>query len=303
MTQPVRRRLDTEMVRRGLSVSRARAQELVSEGSVLVGGAVATKASRLVHQGESVSVSAPPPRYVSRGGVKLEAALDRFALDAKGMRAFDAGLSTGGFTDCLLQRGASSVMAVDVGYGQVHEKLRTDRRVEIRERVNIRHLESGLGPFDLVVADLSFISLTKVAPVLVELARPNGLLVVLVKPQFEAGRADVSKGRGVIRDPDLWHRAVADVALSFQRCGAAIMGSMVSPLTGHDGNSEFFLSLVAPDGVGHGGRSSLGPSMSPEEAARGAVADAEGRESVRSGSPHTTGSAGPKLDEESDQWQ
>jgi 23S rRNA (cytidine1920-2'-O)/16S rRNA (cytidine1409-2'-O)-methyltransferase len=210
---------------------------------VTVDGAPALKPSRLVAPFEAVLVVGEPPRYVSRAGEKLAAALDRFAIDPSGLRALDAGASTGGFTDCLLQRGAAQVVAVDVGYGQLHERLRADSRVEVHERLNVRELKAGdLGaPFGLVVADLSFISLRTVLPNLVALAAPAADLVTLVKSQFEAGRVDAARGRGVIRDPAVWRRVLDDVVYALQGHGAAIMGAMVSPITGTEGNVEFLL--------------------------------------------------------------
>ena len=197
-------------------------------------------------------VAGEPPRFVSRAGEKLAGALDAFAVDVAGVRALDAGASTGGFTDCLLQRGAARVVAVDVGYGQLHERLRADPRVEVHERLNVRELAAGdLGePFPVVVADLSFISLRTVLPNLVAVAAPGADLVTLVKPQFEAGREEASRGRGVIRDPEVWRRALEDVACACRDLGAAIMGAMVSPITGAEGNVEFLLharTAPAPD--------------------------------------------------------
>jgi 23S rRNA (cytidine1920-2'-O)/16S rRNA (cytidine1409-2'-O)-methyltransferase len=230
-------------VRRGLAPSRQAARAVIDAGRVTVGGAPAGKASRLVAPDEPVVVSGDPPRFVSRGGDKLAAALDRFDVSPAGRRALDAGASTGGFTDCLLQGGAARVVAVDVGYGQLHERLRADDRVEVHERTNVRDLAPGdLGaPFPLVVADLSFISLRSVLDALVGLAAPAADLVLLVKPQFEAGRAEASRGRGVIRDPEVWHRVLDDVVDAVTARGAAIMGVMVSPITGADGNVEFLL--------------------------------------------------------------
>ena len=213
-----------------------------------MGGAPAEKASRLVAPEEPVRIAGDGPRFVSRGGEKLDAALDQFGLDVAGRAALDAGASTGGFTDCLLQRGAARVVAVDVGRGQLHQRLRTDPRVTVLERTNLRHLtpEALSGErFPIVTADLSFISLRTVAHALVSLAAPGGDLVVLVKPQFEAGRRDVSRGRGVIRDPGLWEKAVAEVASAFASEGSDMMGTMRSPLTGADGNVEFLLHLRA----------------------------------------------------------
>ena len=243
----MRRRLDAELVRRGLAATRTEAQELVEAGLVTVAGAPATKASRMVAPGEPVVVQGSGRRFVSRGGEKLEAALDRFGIDVTGRHALDAGSSTGGFTDCLLQRGAADVTAVDVGRAQLHERLRADRRVTSLERTDIRAFTNASGsPFDLIVADLSFISLTSVAPALLgENAAPGADVVVLVKPQFEAGRAEVSKGRGVIRDPAVWAAALDRVASALREHKAAMMGAMVSPLTGADGNVEFLFHLKA----------------------------------------------------------
>jgi 23S rRNA (cytidine1920-2'-O)/16S rRNA (cytidine1409-2'-O)-methyltransferase len=180
---------------------------------------------------------------VSRGGDKLDGALDHFTVTVAGVRALDAGASTGGFTDCLLQRGAREVVAVDVGYGQLHERLRADERVEVRDRTNIRSLDADAigGPVDLVVADLSFISLRTVASSLVACARPGADLVLLVKPQFEAGRAEASRGKGVIRDPEVRARVLEEVLGTLRALGAAIMGTMESPVPGGDGNVELFV--------------------------------------------------------------
>jgi 23S rRNA (cytidine1920-2'-O)/16S rRNA (cytidine1409-2'-O)-methyltransferase len=187
------------------------------------------------------------PRFVGRGGDKLAAALERFAVPVDGVRALDAGASTGGFSDCLLQHGADCVVAVDVGHGQLHERLRADPRVESVERTNVRGLAPGdVGPpFDLVVADLSFISLRTVLAPLLGLAAPGAHLVLLVKPQFEAGRDEASRGRGVIRDPEVWRRVLDEVVIALRATGAAIMGAMVSPLTGADGNVEFLVHARA----------------------------------------------------------
>src|SRR5690606_12514202 len=228
---------------------------------------------------ENVQTRGEGPRFVSRAGEKLDAALDRFGVDPRGRRALDAGASTGGFTDCLLQRGAAQVVAVDVGHGQLHERLRADPRVEVRERCHVRHLAPGdLGePFPLVVADLSFISLRTVLPNLVALAAPGADLVLLVKPQFEAGRAEASRGRGVIRDPAVWRRVLEDVVRATEALGAAIMGAMVSPITGADGNVEFLLHARTGAGA---------PSTPPDLAA--VVAEATARRS-RGGAVATVG--------------
>lgn len=236
-------------MRRGLAPSRQQAQADIAAGKVTVSGAPAAKPARLVDPGEAIEVAGDPARFVGRGGEKLEAALDRFEVPITGRRAADLGASTGGFTDCLLQRGAASVVAVDVGYGQLHERLRDDPRVDVRERTNVRHLAPGdLGPLaDVLVADLSFISLRTVLPAVVGLGHPGADLVVLVKPQFEAGRAEAAKGRGVITDPAVWRRVLEEVAAALDGLGAAIMGAMASPLTGADGNVEFLLhARLAP---------------------------------------------------------
>ncbi len=237
--------------------SRSQAGALIDAGVVLVGGAVAERASRLVDAAESVAVLGPAPRFVGRGGEKLDAALDHFGVDVAAGRVLDAGASTGGFTDCLLQRGAAQVVAVDVGRGQLHDRLRHDGRVVLRERTNIRTASlDALGgtAFDVVVADLSFISLRTVAPQLVSLTRPGGDLVVLVKPQFEAGRSAVSRGRGVIRDPEVWRTTLREVIVALEEAGATMMGVMVSPLQGADGNVEYFAHLRrGSSGAGAGG--------------------------------------------------
>jgi len=186
---------------------------------------------------------------VSRGGEKLDAALESFAIDVTGRSALDAGASTGGFTDCLLQRGAAGVVAVDVGYGQLHERLRRDPRVTVLERVNIRELtpeEVDGQRFSMITADLSFISLRTVARNLLALAAPGADLVLLVKPQFESGRAEASRGRGVIRDPEVWTRVLDEVSAAYHAQGAAMIEHMRSPITGAEGNVEFLMHLRAP---------------------------------------------------------
>jgi 23S rRNA (cytidine1920-2'-O)/16S rRNA (cytidine1409-2'-O)-methyltransferase len=224
-----------------MAPSRERARADIEAGRVLVAGSVATKPARMVDAGEAVQVVGPPPRFVWRGGEKLDAAHDRFAVVVEGRRALDAGASTGGFTDCLLQRGAASVVAVDVGYGQLHERLRADPRVQNLERTNVRSLSAADvgGPAELVVADLSFISLRTVLEPLLDLATGDADLVLLVKPQFEAGREEAARGKGVIRDPEVWRRVLAEVRAASLSQGAAMMGAMPSPITGAEGNVEF----------------------------------------------------------------
>ena len=211
-----------------------------------MGGAPAEKASRLVAPEESLRIAGEGPRFVSRGGEKLDAALEGFAIDVSGRAALDVGASTGGFTDCLLQRGAAHVVALDVGRGQLHQRLRADTRVTVIERTNVRYVTPGdLGGerFPILTADLSFISLRTVAPNLVGLAAPGADLVVLVKPQFEAGRREASRARGVIRDPEVWQRVLAEVAGAFAAQGSDMIDTMRSPLTGADGNVEFLMHL------------------------------------------------------------
>lgn len=255
MSAARRQRLDVDLVRRGMLGSREQAQAAIESGRVLVAGSVAVRPSRLVGPGEPVQLLGPPRRFVGRGGEKLEAALDGFGVDVQGTVALDAGASTGGFTDCLLRRGAVLVAAVDVGHGQLDQRLREDPRVAVLEHINIRHLlPEGLGaavgserlPVDVVTADLSFISLTTAVPVLAgPIVRTGGDLVLLVKPQFEVGRAEASRGKGVVRDPELWLDALRSVASALQAAGAAIMGAMRSPITGASGNVEFFVHAAA----------------------------------------------------------
>jgi 23S rRNA (cytidine1920-2'-O)/16S rRNA (cytidine1409-2'-O)-methyltransferase len=237
-------------VRRGLVDSRQEAQAAIAAGTVLVVGAPADKPARLVAPDEPVVLLGPPLPYVGRGGLKLEAALDRFPVVTTGRRALDAGASTGGFTDCLLQRGAAHVYAIDVGHGQLHPALRADPHVTVLERTNVRTLTAAdlaaadrdYEPVPLVVADLSFISLRSVVPALTgPVSAPDADLVLLVKPQFEAGRAAVSRGKGVIRDPALWLGALEGVASALHDAKTGIMGAMVSPLTGSAGNVEFLV--------------------------------------------------------------
>ena len=251
----MRRRLDIELVRRGLVASRTRALVEIEAGRVLVGGAPAAKAATLVDGAEPIEVLGPPPRFVGRGGEKLDRACERFGIDVRSRRALDAGASTGGFTDCLLQRGAALVVAVDVGYGQLHERLRADHRVVVRERTDVRSIDADAlgGPFEIVVADLSFISLRTVLPALLAVARPGADVVVLVKPQFECGRREASRGRGVVRDPLVWRRALDGVVLALDQAAAPLLGAMPSPLTGAGGNVEFLVHARAPGGEREGG--------------------------------------------------
>jgi 23S rRNA (cytidine1920-2'-O)/16S rRNA (cytidine1409-2'-O)-methyltransferase len=242
-----RRRLDAELVRRGLARSREHAAELVSAGRVLVAGQAAGKTATQVGRDEPIAVrdAAGDPGYASRGGSKLAGALAAFpALPVAGRRCLDAGASTGGFTDVLLRAGAAEVVAVDVGYGQLAWSLRRDDRVTVLDRINVRHLrpEQVAPPPSLVTADLSFISLTLVLPALVGCAAPDADFVLLVKPQFEVGKGRVGAG-GVVRDPALRAEAVTSVAAAAAACGLGVAGLAASPLPGPAGNVEYFLWL------------------------------------------------------------
>lgn len=235
------------MVRRGMTASRTEAAAAIRAGKVTVGGRPALKANTLVRADEPVLMGGPARRYVSRGGEKLEAALSSFGVDPRGRVAMDAGASTGGFTDALLSLGAARVISVDVGYGQFDWSLREDPRVTLLERTNVRELQPDALPElpDLVVADLSFISLRLALPALARCAAPIAELVLLVKPQFEAGRGEVGEG-GVVTDPEVWGRAVQDVAGACLECGLGPAAVMASPLRGAAGNAEFLLLARRP---------------------------------------------------------
>jgi 23S rRNA (cytidine1920-2'-O)/16S rRNA (cytidine1409-2'-O)-methyltransferase len=222
--------------------SRAEARAAVEAGLVTVGGSPATKPASMVADDAPVQLLGPARRFVSRGGEKLRSALDRFGVDPRGRDCLDAGASTGGFTDCLLQAGATRVIAADVGYGQLAWDIRNDPRVTVMERTNVRSLTPTDLPFapDLVVADLSFISLRSVLPALVDVATPDAEFVVLVKPQFEAGPANVGSG-GVVRDPGVWRRVLNEVGDAFRSHGIGVLGVVTSPLRGPAGNVEFLL--------------------------------------------------------------
>lgn len=239
-----RRRLDAELVRRKLMPSRSAAQEAIASGEVEVEGMVATKAASQVEDSASIRFVGEPARYVSRGGLKLEAALDRFEVVVTDRRAIDVGASTGGFTDCLLQRGAAHVTALDVGYGQLDWKIRQDDRVRVIERMNARHMEPAAlgGRFDLVVADLSFISLRTVAAALGAVGTDSADWILLVKPQFEAGRDQVGKG-GIVRDVAVRAEALHTVTAAFEDLGLGAHGVVDSPIKGAKGNREFLIWL------------------------------------------------------------
>jgi 23S rRNA (cytidine1920-2'-O)/16S rRNA (cytidine1409-2'-O)-methyltransferase len=240
MKAPGRQRLDQLLVERGLADSRAKAQALILAGEVFVAGQKAAKPGHTLPVDSRVELAHRPP-YVGRGGLKLAAALDGFGIAVQGRTCLDVGASTGGFTDCLLQRGAARVFAIDVGAGQLDWKLRSDPRVVVREGLNARYLRSGdLGePVDLAVCDVSFISVTLILPALVPLLKEGGEMVILVKPQFEVGRGQVGKG-GIVRDPQRHAEACARVDRAVRQLGFRT-SLMESPILGAEGNREFLL--------------------------------------------------------------
>ena len=237
----MRRRLDAELVRRRLADSRTAAARVIREGKVVVAGVPAPKPATMIDAGTAVHLAADRPRYVSRGGLKLEAALRGFGVSAAGRRAVDVGASTGGFTHCLLEHGAVHVTAVDVGYGQLHLSLRRDPRVSAVERTNIRYADPArLGaPFDLVAADVSFISLRTIARALAGLGGAGADYLLLIKPQFEAGRGAVDR-RGVLRDAEVRAQAVAAAVSGLAEAGLGALNLMPSPIEGAKGNREVF---------------------------------------------------------------
>lgn len=245
--QNERIRIDMLLVERGLADSRERARRMIMAGEVTVDAGLVTKPGARVPVDAEVSVRSKP-RFVSRGGEKLAAALVRFAIDPAGWVCADVGASTGGFTDCLLQAGAAKVYAIDVGYGQLAWELRQDNRVVVMERTNARYLEILPEPVDFAVSDVSFISLRHILPPIRQWLKPRGQAVVLVKPQFEAGRSDVGKG-GVVRDAAIHRRVLSDVTAFACEHRFSIRGLVPSPLHGPAGNIEFLLWLgsVEPD--------------------------------------------------------
>jgi 23S rRNA (cytidine1920-2'-O)/16S rRNA (cytidine1409-2'-O)-methyltransferase len=235
-----RRRADRLLVERGLFESRAKAQAAIAAGLVTVGGTPVRKASDLIDGAAAIVAAAPHP-YVSRGGVKLAAALDAFAVDPSGRVCADIGASTGGFTEVLLDRGATRVYAVDVGHGQLHPRLTANPRVVNLERTDIRGLDKGsfAEPIDLAVVDVSFISLQLVLPAVIDLLQPKADLVALIKPQFEAGREHV--GKGVVRDETVQRAACDAVEAVLRESGFAVLGPIASPILGGEGNREFLI--------------------------------------------------------------
>jgi 23S rRNA (cytidine1920-2'-O)/16S rRNA (cytidine1409-2'-O)-methyltransferase len=239
-----RKRLDEELVSRGLVTDTPTAQHIIDDHRVLIDDSFAFNYATRVSPKSNIKLLPPEGRFVSRGGHKLQGALEDLNIEVSGKRCLDAGAGTGGFTDCLLQNGAASVTAVDVGYGQFDWKVRSDAKVRVIERTNIRTADpqSLGGPYDLVVADLSFISLDAVASNLSELVAADGDLLALVKPQFEAEREDVGR-RGVVTNPRVWGAALSKAADSFERRGLAVCEVVPSRLKGAEGNQEFFVLL------------------------------------------------------------
>ena len=245
---PAKIRLDELLVARGLVATRSQAKALIMSGRVRHGTDRLDKPGKEYPADFELSID-QPPRFVSRGGEKLAAYLERFPVDLAGAHLLDVGASTGGFTDCALQAGAASATCIDVGHGQLHDKLRRDPRVTNLEKVNARHLAPAALPraaYDALVMDLSFISLKSVLPAVWPFLRPGGTLIALVKPQFEAGKAEVDKGAGVIRDDAIRARVLAEVRDFALRelPGAGLHGEMESPVHGADGNREFLLGLT-----------------------------------------------------------
>ncbi len=247
MTRPPRRRIDTLLVERGLAGSRDRAQRIIQAGEVWVAGQRISKPGAQVPTDAQVEVRGTDLPFVSRGGLKLDAALTHWGLDVRGAHALDVGASTGGFTDCLLQRGAAHVTAIDVGYGQFAWKLRTDPRVTLLERTNIRSVNASALPHsaDLAVIDVSFISLRLVLPVVSTLVQPGGAIVALVKPQFEVGKGEVGKG-GVVRDAAQRAATVTEIRTFGDTLGLRCHGACESPVPGPKGNVETFLYFTVP---------------------------------------------------------
>jgi len=243
--KPGKIRLDRLLAARGLAESREKAQAIIIAGQVLVNGQKQDKAGALVPEDADIRILGETLQYVSRGGLKLEAALREFHVSVEGKTALDVGASTGGFTDCLLQRGAKKVYAIDVGYGQMAWKLRQDPRVVVIERTNIRAIEPSIIPerADIAVIDVSFISLEKVIPPTLTLLKANAELVALVKPQFEVGREQVGKG-GIVRDEAARKAAIERIVEFARESGLDVKGVIPSPITGQDGNVEFLMYAV-----------------------------------------------------------
>lgn len=240
----MKERIDKILVDKGIAVSRERAKALVMEGNILVNGAPVTKSGAMIDTGADIVLRGGNMPYVSRGGLKLKAALEHFNINLEGLVAMDIGSSTGGFTDCMLQRGVRKVFCIDVGYGQLAWSLRNDPRVILMERTNIRHLEREIIPdvVDVVTVDVSFISLKKVIPKVMEFISENGNILALVKPQFEVGKGEVGKG-GIVRDEEKRLLSVKSVREFAENAGLRTEGVFESPVAGQKGNREYFLHM------------------------------------------------------------
>jgi 23S rRNA (cytidine1920-2'-O)/16S rRNA (cytidine1409-2'-O)-methyltransferase len=238
-------RLDKILVDSGMAVSRERARALIMEGKVYVNGIPVSKAGALINADAKIELRGEDIPYVSRGGLKLEAAIRHFNISLQNKIAMDIGSSTGGFTDCMLQNGVKKVYCIDVGYGQLAWKLRQDSRIVLVERTNIRYLEKEKIPdsIDIATIDVSFISLNKVVPKVMEFLREDGEIIALIKPQFEVGRGEVDKG-GIVRDEAKRLKAVEDMKKDFETIGLKVIGTMQSPISGQKGNVEYFIYAV-----------------------------------------------------------
>lgn len=234
----VKKRLDQLLHERFAAYSGRQIQSWIMQGKATVEGRIVTKPGMMVSEDAVVELTVEEPKFVSRAGFKLEKILDHFAIDPTGLTILDAGISTGGFTDCLLQRGAAKIYGVDVGYGQVHEKISRDERVILKERTNLRALTDIGEKVDLVTLDLSFISILKVMDAICQLLKNDGQLVTLIKPQFEARREDVGRG-GIIKDPEVHARVIQEVTQGIKDHGFELIGVIESPIEGGSGNKEF----------------------------------------------------------------
>ncbi len=239
----IKKRLDQLVHERAPAYSRRHIQSFIMQGYVKVDGKVITKPGMQFTKETKIDLDIKDPKFVSRAGFKLEKALDHFKVDVNGLVVLDAGLSTGGFTDCLLQRGAAKVYGVDVGHSQVHEKIKNDDRVVVMERTNLRELHNVGEKVDLVTLDLSFISVLKVMNAVTNMLKSHGKLIVLIKPQFEAERHEVARG-GIIKDPTVHYKVIEKITKGIEECGYALQDTTESPIFGADGNKEFLAYFV-----------------------------------------------------------
>lgn len=238
----IKRRLDVALAERYPQISRTQLQSLIMQGKAKINGKVNDKAGTQIQEDDEIVLDIEEPKYVSRGGFKLEAALDHFKLDVTGMVAMDAGISTGGFTDCLLQNGVTKVYGIDVGHGQVHEKMRNNPAVILLEKTNLRLLEKLPELVDLVTLDLSFISLLKVMPAVIKQLKPQGKIIALIKPQFEAERQDIRRG-GIVKDEAVHRKVIDKVITGMQSLGFTCQGIIDSPILGAASGNKEFLGL------------------------------------------------------------